>query len=277
MTKKEYTLSDRRCFLYQDTDAAHLLIQPIDEHDLEVLDQEVEAIKELTDKTFSLVTFMIKDWNQELTPWAAPPVFGKTPFGNGAEKTLEFITSQLLPEVQVGIPHLILGGYSLAGLFALWAGYQTDRFEGIAAASPSVWYPQWIDYASENKPLAKSIYLSLGDKEEKTKHPVMAQVGNAIRKQHELLTGQGINSILEWNAGNHFIDSDKRTAKGFAWVMDEKNSILVETQRTSSDGSPIEIRHSRPRQIMPYAEDCAGDCGQRIGSKMDGGQTAGQS
>ena len=219
MRRKEYTLSDRICFLYQDEAAKHLLIQPIDEHDLEVLDQEVEAIKELSDKPFSLVAFMIKDWNQELTPWVAPPVFGKTPFGDGAEKTLEFIKSQLLPEVQENIPHLILGGYSLAGLFALWAGYQTDKFEGIAAASPSVWYPQWIDYASENKPLAKSVYLSLGDKEEKAKNPVMAQVGNAIRKQHELLTEQEIKTILEWNAGNHFVDSDKRMAKGFAWAI----------------------------------------------------------
>ena len=219
MTKKEYTLSDRTCFLYQNEAAKHLLIQPIDEHDLEGLDQEVETIKELSDKSFSLVAFMIKDWNQELTPWGAPPVFGKTPFGDGAEKTLEFITSQLLPEVQEDIPHLILGGYSLAGLFALWAGYQTDKFEGIAAASPSVWYPQWIDYASRNKPLAKSVYLSLGDKEEKAKNPVMAQVGNAIRKQHELLTEQEINTLLEWNAGNHFVDSDKRMAKGFAWLL----------------------------------------------------------
>ena len=222
MTKKEYTLSDRTCFLYQDAEATHLLIQPIDEHDLEVLDQEVKAIKELSDKPFSLLAFMIKDWNQELTPWAAPPVFGKVPFGNGAGKTLGFITNQLLPEVQENIPHLILGGYSLAGLFALWAGYQTDRFEGIAASSPSVWYPQWIDYASENKPLAKSVYLSLGDKEKKAKNPVMAQVGNAIRKQHELLTEQKINTILEWNAGNHFVDSDKRMAKGFAWLINNR-------------------------------------------------------
>ena len=222
MNRKEYTLSDRTCFLYQDEAATHLLIQPIDEHDLEVLDQEVKAIKELSDKPFSLLAFMIKDWNQELTPWGAPPVFGKTPFGDGAEKTLVFITNQLLPEVQENIPHLILGGYSLAGLFALWAGYQTDRFEGIAAASPSVWYPQWIDFASENRPLAKSVYLSLGDKEEKAKNPIMAQVGNAIRTQHELLTGQEINTLLEWNAGNHFVDSDKRMAKGFAWLINAR-------------------------------------------------------
>lgn len=219
MMKNEISIDGRLCFLYQDEAATHLLIQPIDEHDLELLDQEIEAIKKMSDKPFSLVAFMIKDWNQELTPWAAPAVFGKVPFGSGAEKTLEFITSRLLPEVQENIPHLILGGYSLAGLFALWVGYQTDKFDGIVAASPSVWFPKWIEYATDNKPLAKSIYLSLGDKEEKAKNPVMAQVGNAIRRQNELLTGQMDNTILEWNPGNHFVDSEKRTAKGFVWVM----------------------------------------------------------
>ena len=221
MIKNEISIDGRLCILYQDEAATHLLIQPIDEHDLELLDQEIEAIKKMSDKPFSLVAFMIKDWNQELTPWAAPAVFGKVPFGSGAEKTLEFITSRLLPEVQENIPHLILGGYSLAGLFALWSGYQTDKFDGIVAASPSVWFPKWIEYATDNKPLAKSIYLSLGDKEEKAKNPVMAQVGNAIRRQNELLTGQMDNTILEWNPGNHFVDSEKRTAKGFAWVMDK--------------------------------------------------------
>ncbi len=221
MIKNEISIDGRLCILYQDEAATHLLIQPIDEHDLELLDQEIEAIKKLSDKPFSLVAFMLKDWNQELTPWAAPAVFGKVPFGSGAEKTLEFITNQLLPEVQENIPYLILGGYSLAGLFALWSGYQTDKFDGIVAASPSVWFPKWIEYATDNKPLVKSIYLSLGDKEEKTKNPVMAQVGNAIRRQNELLTGQMDNTILEWNPGNHFVDSENRTAKGFAWVMDK--------------------------------------------------------
>ena len=193
-------ISGRECYLYKDSNAEFLLVQPIDEHDLEVLDQEVEIIKKLSEKPFSIVAFMIKDWNKELTPWPAPPVFGKIPFGNGATDTLNYIVSQLLPLVQEEIPHVILGGYSLAGLFALWASYQTEKFEGIVAASPSVWFPKWIEYATD---------------------PVMAQVGNAIRKLNELLAEQIGNTILEWNPGNHFIDSEKRTAKGFAWVMNK--------------------------------------------------------
>ena len=215
-------VSGKECYLFAQSASLYLLIQPVDEHDLELLDQEVEIIEALTAKRFSLLAFRIEDWNQELTPWAAPPVFGKIPFGNGAEKTLEYLTEQLLPilkEKEINTPHCLLGGYSLAGLFALWAGYQSDVFEGIAAASPSVWFPDWIEYASARKPFASAVYLSLGDKEEKAKNPIMAQVGLAIRSQEKMLQEQGVNTILEWNTGNHFVDSEKRMAKGFAWLM----------------------------------------------------------
>ena len=57
MNRKEHAISDRTCYLYKDEAAKHLLIQPIDEHDLEVLDQEVEAIKELSNKPFSHFSF----------------------------------------------------------------------------------------------------------------------------------------------------------------------------------------------------------------------------
>ncbi|MCR4712531.1 MAG: esterase, partial [Clostridia bacterium] len=56
-------------------------------------------------------------------------------------------------------------------------------------------------------------------KEERTRNPVMATVGRAIQRQHEILTAGGIRTTLEWNPGNHFMDSDKRTAKGIAWLL----------------------------------------------------------
>ena len=113
----------------------------------------------------------------------------------------------------------IIGGYSLAGLFALWAAYQTDAFKGVAAASPSVWFPGFVEYMKENSIRADSVYLSLGDKEEKTRNPVMSTVGDRIRETYGLLKECGINTILEWNQGNHFKDADIRTARAFAWVL----------------------------------------------------------
>ena len=225
MKKETVQIADRTWIMYKSEQPEYLLIQPIDEHDLEVLDNEVTTIQSLANKSFTLVAFEIIDWQSELTPWTVPAVFGKIPFGDGAIATLSFIKDILIPQMEQkqlfdkDKMKCVLGGYSLAGFFALWSAYQTELFDGIAAVSPSVWYPQWMEYAKDNKPLATSIYLSLGDKEEKTKNPTMAQVVNCIRKQQELLTSQGINTILEWNPGNHFQHSDERTAKGFAWII----------------------------------------------------------
>ena len=77
------------------------------------------------------------------------PCGGKQGFGGNAADTLRFLTEQVIPTLKQQfelseIVKIILGGYSLAGLFALWASTQTDLFYGVAAASPSVWFPGWM-------------------------------------------------------------------------------------------------------------------------------------
>ena len=114
-----------------------------------------------------------------------------------------------------------LGGYSLAGLFALWAAYRTDRFKGVAAASPSVWFPGFSEYMKEHEIRTNSVYLSLGDKEAKTRNPVLAAVADRIQEAYDRLRSHDVRGTLEWNPGNHFRDPDIRTAKAFVWVMDQ--------------------------------------------------------
>ena len=202
-----------------------LLIQPIGEHSLETIDAEVLRLEELAGSgPFTLAAFLT-DWNQDLPPWEAEAVFGEEAFGNGAQDTLDFITGCLIPEITAGgKPMIYVGGYSLAGLFALWAAYQTDAFAGVAAASPSVWYPGWMDFAEAREIKAPVVYLSLGKKEEKVRHPLMKTVGDNIRRLYEIVSGGPSNRscTLEMNPGNHFVDSDLRMAKGFAWVLEKK-------------------------------------------------------
>ncbi len=219
--KQTETIGGRECTVYTTEGAQILLLQPVDAHDQSLLDSEVETIGGLTDVPFTLVAFAIKEWMNELTPWPAPPTFGRQPFGDGAEATLGFVKDVLLTSLtqRLGARQVVIGGYSLAGLFALWAGYNSRLFDGVAAASPSVWYPRWTDYIEGQEMHGKAVYLSLGDRESHTKNPVMAHVDDAIRRQHELLAAQGVAATLEWNAGNHFVDSEKRMAKAFAWVV----------------------------------------------------------
>lgn len=203
-------------------DPAVLLIEPVDRRDLDFLGREVDFLRERAGCGFALATFVVEDWNGELSPWKADPVFGKEAFGDGAAETLRFIEEALIPAVQARIPALkgrqaVLGGYSLAALFALWAGYVSPRFSGIAAASPSVWFPGWMAFAGARRPRAERIYLSLGDAEERTRNRVMATVGDCIREMDALLAG--FPHTLEWNPGNHFKDADLRTAKAFLWCL----------------------------------------------------------
>ena len=218
----ERTIAGKSCFVYGDGSSDVLLIQPIGEHNLDSMDSEVAMIEEMSGgKDFSMVMFLT-DWNQDLPPWGAPAMRGEELFGEGAPDTLTFIREHLIQEVSSGKEHEIyLGGYSLAGLFAMWATYQTNLFAGVAAASPSLWYPGWPAFAEKKQVRAPKVYLSLGKKEEKTRHPVMQTVGENIRKQFDLArrSPKCEDVILEMNPGNHFQDADLRMAKGFAWLL----------------------------------------------------------
>ena len=225
MDKQHIRINDRTCTVYRTEDPKYLLIQPVGGHERETLDDEVMRIRQASSKGFVFAAFEVNDWNSVLSPWEAPPVFGDTPFGSGAEKTLAFLENKLIPQLTAESPTdrkmpVVLGGYSLAGLFALWCGYTSGRFAAVAGVSPSVWFNGWKDYCSVKLPYAECIYLSLGKKEEKTRNTTMSAVGDNIRFMHEKLSAAGKNTLLEWNEGNHFTEPEIRTAKGLAWCLD---------------------------------------------------------
>lgn len=224
--RQEIIIGGRLCCIYDCGSSDVLLIQPVDDHDIEVLDSEAAEIVRLAPGAgFTLAAFKVNDWNADLSPWEAPPVFGSEGFSGGAEETLNYVTDIFIPELTGGRDvRLCIGGYSLAGFFALWAAYRTDIFSGAAGVSPSVWFPGWMDYAGNNSVMADWVYLSLGDKEEKTRNPVMKTVGDNIRRLHEMLQADQNcrECILEMNPGNHFKEPDMRTAKGFAWLLGDK-------------------------------------------------------
>lgn len=183
-----------------------------------------EEVKTLTDKDFSLAVFDVTDWNAQFSPWSAPPVFGKDAFSGKGNDTLRFLEDDFLPEVKSKFPESVvfLTGYSLAGLFSLWALYESEKFNGAVCCSSSLWFDKWDEYASLHRIKSPgTIYMSLGDHEEKTKNKVMAKVGDRTRIQAKILKEDpNVEKLyFEWNEGGHFDKPLKRVAKGIARIL----------------------------------------------------------
>ena len=74
--------------------------------------------------TFCLRPCPVESWNDALSPWEAPAVWGKQGFGGKAADTLCFLTEQVIPTLKQQYPlpenvKIILGGYSLAGIVCI--------------------------------------------------------------------------------------------------------------------------------------------------------------
>lgn len=198
-----------------------VILQPCDTHDVRQMDIELERLRRSARLDFQLCAVSIGSYEQELAPWPAKGLTRGGDFGGGASQTWDFLSQQLLPEVGREGRAVVVGGYSLGGLFSLWCGYRKGGLDAVVGVSPSVWYNGWADYISCHRPTARHVYLSLGDQEERTGHKVFATVGDNIRLMDRTLEAQGVSHCLEWNAGNHFAHSAERIARGLAWALNK--------------------------------------------------------
>lgn len=181
----------------------------------------------LSNMPWTLVAFEAENWNRDYSPWALPSEKGLEEFTGGAKEMLAWLTDICIPFVENSIPYDVsrrmIGGYSLAGLFSLFAFYESQLFSGVASCSGSLWYPGWMGYADSLKgPKGSSVYLSLGRKEEKTRNRKKAVVGELTRWQNErVIQDTNVHSSeLFWHKGGHFSDVDQRIAQAFLWLID---------------------------------------------------------
>ena len=88
-------------------------------------------------RPFTLVTLGSTDWSGDYSPWAAD-VEGWGSFSGRGPETLALLKEEVLPAADPnGSKKRLIGGYSLAGLFAVWAFYESGLFSGCAACSAS--------------------------------------------------------------------------------------------------------------------------------------------
>ena len=156
-----------------------------------------------------LVMIYPYDWNYCMTPWKYHDKNkGKT---GGGEEFLSWFISEIY---DVKYQRQYIGGYSLGGLFALFAACEKELFDGVMSVSGSLWYPGALEYFNE-KSIGKrigKIYMSLGDKESLTKNAEREKVGFNTEKLAEVF-GRTKEVFFEYNRGGHFTAISERIAK----------------------------------------------------------------
>lgn len=175
---------------------------------------------------FHLVSISKLRWDEELSPWAHEPVVSKNDrFTGEANEYVQCLTEQIIPyaEKKTGAPSCrMIAGYSMGGLFALYAPYVTDAFSASVSASGSVWYPGFTEYVRTHDFRKKpdAVYLSLGDLESRTKNRFLCQAGHCTEALYSVYQQQEIPVVFEINPGNHYQDANLRLSKGIRWTLD---------------------------------------------------------
>ena len=182
--------------------------------------------RELGCREFVLAAIRPHCWNDDLTPWECPGLFADdAPFAGKAAEQLRLLESEIIPRVEGDAPRKpeqrVLAGYSLAGLFATWACFNSASFRCIASASGSLWYPDFTGYAQATEFARKPAcaYFSLGSKEARTPSRLLRNVAQGTRDVVELFEARGVPTVFEQNPGNHFKEPALRMAKGIVWAL----------------------------------------------------------
>ena len=197
---------------------------------LNAYSSEGQKVYETTQATgclpFNLVAISNLAWNRDMAPWDSPAAFKKgEPFTGGADDYQRLLVEEIIPRAEkelVGPPAWRgIAGYSLAGLFALYAIYRTDVFSRVGCMSGSLWFPGFKEYIFSHEPKRRPdcIYFSLGDKEAKTRNPVLKTVQEKTEKIQTFYQNKGIDTVFQLNPGNHFVQGIERTVAGIQWLL----------------------------------------------------------
>ncbi len=224
MNKEKFNICNKEITLYKSTDIdAPLIVFNTFEGDGEGVYQ---ALQNMGCTSLNLLVIGNIDWNHDMSPWYMPSIYSKEKsFSGGADEYLKLLIDKILPrakELMDGEPKFTgIAGYSLAGLFAVYAMYKTDVFDRVACMSGSLWFHDFIEYCKRNeyKRLPDKIYFSLGDKEANTRNPVLKTVEYNTRELSEYFKNLGSEVIFELNKGNHFTDTVLRSAKGIKAIL----------------------------------------------------------
>lgn len=185
-----------------------------------------EAMQRLGCPACTLVAIGGLDWSHDMAPWDCPPAFKQAePCTGGADAYLQSLVDEILPAVEGALPAAPrwrgLVGYSLAGLFALYALCRTDVFSRAGSVSGSLWFPKIKGYLLSHMPKRQPdcIYLSLGEREDRIRAPLLKDIRQDTQEIGAFYQSMGIDTVFRLRPGGHHDHAAEHTAAGIAWLL----------------------------------------------------------
>lgn len=175
---------------------------------------------------FALLSIHTDNWNKNLSPWKVEDDKLNLHFAGNADALLYTLTTHILPQVYQkisSITEILLCGFSLAGLFSLYAVTKVDTFTKVICTSGSFWFPGSIEYFAQNKVSSsiQQIYMALGDKEDRTTNATLSNVLINTQEIFNILKEQIPNTSFNLVPGNHYKNIILRLVNGIKFVLDE--------------------------------------------------------
>ena len=171
---------------------------------------DMDWLEELVQKyPVNIVAISGMNWNDMMSPWKAPALNPKESDFRGKAK--DFLAN-LLGDVFVNTeqslrlthPKRHLVGISLAGLFAVWASTATSKFTSVASISGSFWFDGFVAWFKEQEMLVDKYFLSLGNKEVKSKNERLASIGSCTEAILQIIRDKKKEVTFVTDEGNHF-------------------------------------------------------------------------
>lgn len=168
------------------------------------------------------VSIKVEDWNRYLSPYRAENPFRKGDYFSGEADTLiASICNELICIVEKDeeVKERYLVGYSMGGLFSLYASSISDLWKGVGSVSGSLWYEKFDDYLSSHPLKIEKVYFSLGRKEKESRNKVLKTVEEKTKVIYETIEKEGIECTFSLQEGGHFQDEEKRIREAISYLL----------------------------------------------------------
>ena len=110
----------------------------------------------------------------------------------------------------------------MAGMFAVYAGMNSDCFDAVASVSGSLWYPDFVRCVERTVFSPHCAYFSVGEREKLGRNAAFHSIETDTHRICGCLRERGVRTVFELNPGGHFDDVPGRMIRAVEWILKDR-------------------------------------------------------